>query len=89
MHLHLLIGNHISEDRVYGHLNRAYPKISKASWYSKKAIQVQIQEERIHDLKLFVNTYGQTLESMSSGQQGMAFFKFILSQQKETIVLIN
>ena len=89
LHLHLLIGNHISEDRVYGHLNRAYPKTSKASWYSKKAIQVQIQEERIHDLKLFVNTYGQTLESMSSGQQGMAFFKFILSQQKETIVLIN
>jgi len=26
---------------------------------------------------------------MSSGQQGMAFFKHILSQQKETIVLIN
>lgn len=89
LHLHLLIGNHISEDRVYRHLNRAYPKTSKASWYSKKAIQVQIQEERIHDLKLFVNTYGQTLESMSSGQQGMAFFKYILSQQKETIVLIN
>ena len=26
---------------------------------------------------------------MSSGQQGVAFFKYILSQQKETIVLIN
>ena len=88
-HLHLLIGNHISEDQVYGYLNVAYPKTLKASWYSKKAIQAQIQEERIHDLKRFVNTYGQTLESMSSGQQGVAFFKYILSQQKETIVLIN
>jgi len=88
-HLHLLIGNHISEDQVYGFLNVAYPKTLKASWYSKKAIQAQIQEERIHDLKRFVNTYGQTLESMSSGQQGVAFFKYILSQQKDTIVLIN
>lgn len=88
-HLQLFIGNHISEAQVYAYLIAAYPKTKKASWLSKKAIQAQIQEERIHDLKLFVNSYGQTLESMSSGQQRMAFFKHMLTLEKETIVLIN
>jgi molybdate transport system ATP-binding protein len=88
-HLHLFIGNHINEDRVYRYLKEVYPKTKKASWFSKKAIEALILEERIHDLKWFSDSYGQSLERMSSGQQGMAFFKYILSQQKETIVLIN
>ena len=88
-HLHLFTGNHISEDQIYRYLKEAYPNTQKASWFSKKSIEALILEERIHDLKLFIDPYGQTLESMSSGQQGMAYFKYILNQQKETIVLIN
>lgn len=57
--------------------------------YDKKRIDRFIDEEAIHDDLTFVKRYGQTLQSMSSGQQKIHYVKHLLNKSLNTIILDN
>jgi len=92
MRLHLAIG--INNTTTYSKLidtiiDRFSLNKKQLFIYDKKRLDRFIDEEAIHDDKTFINRYGQSLQSMSSGQQKIYFVKHLLDQNPHTIILDN
>lgn len=92
MSLHLVVGinNHSNYSKVVEQLISEFKLNTQELYlYDKKHLDRFMDEEAIHDDTTFIKRYGQSLQSMSSGQQKIRFINYLLDQKPQTLILDN
>ncbi len=92
MSLHLVIGinNQSNYSKVVDRIIQEFDLQSKHLYlYDKKHLDRFMDEEAIHDDTTFLQRYGQSLQSMSSGQQKIRFINYLLDQKPHSLILDN
>ncbi len=92
MSLHLVIGinNQSNYSKVVNRIIQEFDLQSKHLYlYDKKHLDRFIDKEAIHDDNTFIQRYGQSLQSMSSGQQKIRFINYLLDQKPHSLILDN
>lgn len=57
--------------------------------FSAKRILQLVEEETKRDTSVFIDTFGQSLQSMSSGERKRALFTYLLSQEYDYLIVEN
>lgn len=92
-HIAIAIDNSTSLEALIYSINKGQSNfISEGiplSVYNQKAVENFIDEEVKHDNTEFKNTYGQSLKSMSSGEQKIRFLKELFTTPPNGLILEN